>query len=115
MIDQKIWEEERAYLTDTTNNMRAEIRKIDNCYAARVSAADEASEEIIRQMEKLRHKELLCAMESPYFARIDFTAIDDELDKVYIGKTAVYNEDRNILVTDWRAPISSIFLLYTFR
>ena len=109
MIDQKTWEEERAYLIDTTGKMQTEIREIDHRFTIGVSAADEASEESIRHLDELRRRELLRALESPYFARIDFTANDDEMEKIYIGKTAVYDGDRSILVTDWRAPISSLY------
>lgn len=46
----------------------------------------------------------------PYFARIDFTPYDDgKTINIYIGKNGVYDENQNIIVTDWRAPISSLY------
>ena len=53
----------------------------------------------------------------PYFARID-AAFDggeddgetgDEAQRIYIGKNGITNPDNTQLVTDWRAPISSLY------
>ncbi|MDD2376785.1 MAG: 3'-5' exonuclease [Clostridia bacterium] len=50
------------------------------------------------------------SFDKPYFARIDFTS---QLDKnkivLYIGKVGVMSENGDMIVTDWRAPISSIY------
>lgn len=56
------------------------------------------------QIEKLK--------KSPYFARVDFLE-DGEKDReeVYIGISTLFHND-DILVYDWRAPISSIFYEY---
>ncbi len=48
------------------------------------------------------------AKNTPYFARIDFKS-NDILDKCYIGKLGVSDYDNNIIIVDWRAPISSIY------
>lgn len=49
-------------------------------------------------------------IKSPYFGRIDF--IEEGLkyaEKIYIGITSFFEERGEILIYDWRAPISSIF------
>ena len=58
--------------------------------------------------EKLRLMEK--SIDKPYFARLDF-ARDGEtkLEKLYIGKVGVMDEDNNNIVIDWRAPISSMY------
>ncbi len=47
----------------------------------------------------------------PYFARLDFK--DEESEEVkatYIGKAGVFDENTgDVLITDWRAPIASLF------
>lgn len=63
----------------------------------------------LRNVEK--YKKML---KSPYFGRFDFIEeASDEREKIYIG---LYNltdpETRDIVVYDWRAPISSIFYNY---
>lgn len=45
----------------------------------------------------------------PYFARIDFTGEDGKKEQLYIGKTGVINLDGETVVTDWRAPIASLY------
>ena len=45
----------------------------------------------------------------PYFSRIDFKESGKSLDKLYIGKIGVLDLDGKIVVTDWRAPISSLY------
>jgi DNA helicase-2/ATP-dependent DNA helicase PcrA len=57
----------------------------------------------IRKLEKL--------IESPYFARIDFIYDEyEEKEKVYIGLSSLIDDDTmDILIYDWRAPISSMY------
>ncbi len=50
-------------------------------------------------------------VDSPYFARIDFTEDGyDDTEKIYIGLFNLMDEDTHeIAVYDWRAPISSVY------
>ena len=57
----------------------------------------------------LKLKKLNNSKDNPYFSRIDFKSDDtDDTSSYYIGKTGVMYENE-ILVTDWRAPISSLY------
>ena len=48
--------------------------------------------------------------DKPYFARIDFKENAKEIkDKLYIGKIGVLDLDGNIVVTDWRAPVATLY------
>lgn len=50
------------------------------------------------------------ALDKPYFGRIDYT--DEQLkraEKVYIGKNGVFQNKTDVLIADWRAPISSVY------
>lgn len=50
---------------------------------------------------------------SPYFGRIDFLENGDErAEKYYIGIANLINDNYDILVYDWRAPVSSMFYDY---
>lgn len=63
----------------------------------------------IADRKKIHISNLQTSLERPYFARIDFTSEDDgKTSTVYIGKNGVM-KDNNIIVTDWRAPISSLY------
>lgn len=56
-----------------------------------------------RQVEKLMH--------SPYFGRIDFAEGGKPADPYYIG-IHNFSQDDEILIYDWRAPVSSMFYDY---
>jgi len=48
--------------------------------------------------------------EKPYFARIDFKENGKSIkDKLYIGKIGIIDLDGKIIVTDWRAPVSTLY------
>lgn len=44
----------------------------------------------------------------PYFARIDFQGKTNK-DICYIGTKGIHDYDNNIIIVDWRAPISSLY------
>lgn len=83
---------------------RAELKKLFDDWVG-------SRDELWRQADfkKLHISNLEASKDNPYFARIDFT-IDGESNKynIYIGKHGVM-KDGNIVVTDWRAPISSLY------
>lgn len=47
------------------------------------------------------------SLNTPYFARLNVD-IDNENNDVYIGKNVIM-EDEKVIVTDWRAPVSSLY------
>lgn len=50
------------------------------------------------------------SIDKPYFARLDFSRDGEEkVEKLYIGKVGVMDEDNNNITIDWRAPISSMY------
>lgn len=52
-------------------------------------------------------------LRSPYFGRIDFQENGEErAEKYYIGISNLVNEDYDVLIYDWRAPVSSMFYDY---
>lgn len=58
-----------------------------------------------RQLQKLE-----TLKKSPYFGRIDFTEKGfPDTEQIYIGITSFFDERGDILIYDWRAPVSSIF------
>lgn len=58
---------------------------------------------------------MLKMMDSPYFARIDFTAEGENTPmKVYIGKFAFWNMTSEYEVFDWRAPIAGMYYEFEY-
>lgn len=61
------------------------------------------------QAEKSLRKNLL-AKDKPYFGRIDYMEHGEEKEfSLYIGKNGVMKSPSEILIVDWRAPISSVY------
>lgn len=60
-------------------------------------------------MERTLNKNLL-SRNKPYFGRIDYTELPDHKKlSLYIGKNGVYKNKADIVIVDWRAPISSVY------
>ena len=73
-------------------------------YAEQVSKSIDSYEMIIENLNKLEK-----LIESPYFARIDFQfSLRDITRSIYIGRSTL-KQGREIIIHDWRAPISSVF------
>ncbi|MTI47398.1 MAG: helicase [Firmicutes bacterium] len=52
-------------------------------------------------------------LDKPYFARVDFQETGEEVEKIYIGLSTLFDDDtKDILIYDWRSPICSIFYDY---
>lgn len=102
---------ELNYLNIIIELIKKELQRNSMLYNKLLEDMDD--EEIIYSMSRRydnKIKNLEKSLLTPYFARIDFKA-DDEIsgERIYIGKTNVFDENSNIAVADWRAPISSIY------
>ena len=50
------------------------------------------------------------ALDRPYFGRIDYLEhLTEHPEQIYIGKNGVFKNRTEILIADWRAPISSVY------
>lgn len=50
------------------------------------------------------------SLKQPYFGRIDYTEDDRVgMSKVYIGKNGVFRNKTDVVIADWRAPISTVY------
>lgn len=89
----KIIKEEKQELADLEKNFIGEIEELWR----------------ISYMKNIHITNLETAIDKPYFARIDFVEEDTrKKNTIYIGKHGVM-KDSDIIVTDWRAPISSLY------
>lgn len=76
-------------------------------FATQISTDISLYENLVDKLGKLEK-----LISSPYFARIDFTYSGESVpERIYIGRHSLIQE-RDILVHDWRAPISSMFYRY---
>jgi len=70
--------------------------------ADQMADAGEQAEQQLRRIFKM--------LDSPYFARIDFRAQDEEeVMKIYIGRFSFWDVRSPYEVFDWRAPIASMY------
>jgi DNA helicase-2/ATP-dependent DNA helicase PcrA len=61
-----------------------------------------------KQISKLERMKL-----TPYFGRVDFIEDGDSLEeKIYIGMASLIDNNHDMLLYDWRAPISSMYYDY---
>ena len=96
-VSRKLEEEEKvieANLSSTSNNyekdsyVRAQLVYVGN--------------KKLQDLKKIKGK--------PYFARIDFTAKGEDLEKLYIGKLSILDsKSQEPIIIDWRAPISNLY------
>lgn len=107
MIDK----EEIKKVSDTIEIVKSNIEEYEILYSNLLK--ENADEQYIQNMSKIysnKLKNLNNAVSVPYFARVDFKEDkQNNIQKIYIGKTGIFNDDYEVVITDWRAPISSIY------
>jgi DNA helicase-2/ATP-dependent DNA helicase PcrA len=71
-------------------------------------------EQILDDQRQVQLKNIQLAQNEPYFGRLDFEEEDKPITPLYIGKAGVQDENTNdLIVIDWRAPVSSMFYSFT--
>lgn len=88
---------------DYINDTKLELKNIRKLYPD-PDVAEEKEKKLKKKLERLEEN-----INKPYFARIDFKSDTGVEDICYIGKIGVTNYDNEIIVVDWRAPISSLY------
>ena len=119
-------QEEEAWLEHCLRIIRSNIARYGREYEARHAQVQElfssiqgGNEELYTQMmtaasleehAKNSLRKNRAALEKPYFGRIDYTDLKEEKEeRVYIGKNGVFQNRTDVLIADWRAPISSVY------
>ena len=103
---QKRIEEEKVY-------QNKEFEEIPNKYKGRYAEVKWGDEDLVKHLQDMIIKRLskLKKLElNPYFGRIDFQRDGSKNNnKIYIGKTTITDENNNILTTDWRTPVCTLY------
>ena len=115
---------EQQHLADTIQAMKQIIKDLENDMDNRVhrinqslSQKDEVSayvHSLMKSDHAIKVSDIAKALDSPYFGRVDFREDGAKsFDQYYIGRTKVAKLDiesvKDILVFDWRDPVSTIF------
>ena len=101
---------------ETLHNVLEKYEDIMQFYNSRIDAIPQIYKDdttmINNSIEMYSEKIRLMkrSIDKPYFARLDFSRDGEEkVEKLYIGKVGVMDEDNNNITIDWRAPISSMY------
>lgn len=96
------FKESMKYLWENRSNMdKMEIYSNEKS----VSQIVNAGEHTVKRREIIEK-----LIDSPYFARVDFKHTDeDEAEPFYIGRFCYADKKENMLIYDWRAPISGLY------
>ena len=108
---QKNKKEEEQYLELALQKLQDQIKET-NLKLEKIPSMYK-NERLIENLTKQYASKLIFlkkTKDKPYFARIDFQHEKDSAEEeLYIGKTNITDEDNNIIVIDWRAPISTLY------
>ena len=123
---QKDWQEEQIHFAHCQDIIQTNIRQYETEYEERHTQAGELFKAInngdvelynqlmtVTSLEEHAAQSLrknATALQKPYFGRIDYT--DKTLEKnerIYIGKNGIFQNRTEVLIADWRAPISGVY------
>ncbi len=98
-----MWEDTPHIIRDSDDKFRIQQ------YIDEIKIQEHRHTFYFNQLRKLKR-----ILDKPYFARIDFMEqYYEEPEKIYIGIASMFDkESSDILIYDWRAPISSIYYDY---
>ncbi len=96
---------EQANLQRTLHALAARLEAL--AQANLITAYEDAAEALLAQY-RAEYRALQNVSHSPYFARVDFVATDEERAGThYIGKKGFEHDDDAVI--DWRAPLAALF------
>ncbi|HHW69069.1 MAG TPA: AAA family ATPase [Tenericutes bacterium] len=108
---EKEFSEEKKYLEqvikrfdETIKEQHYRINNLSNIYKDDLYLLAEYIDINEKKLEVLNKTK-----EKPYFARIDFKANNENINKLYIGKVGVSDPDEKIITIDWRTPVATLY------
>ena len=106
----KVIEASEQYKSMIKGNIKQSMSELDSNDSSSIYTDVLTNTKFLETAER-NFKSYKKARPKPYFARIDFKGKDEnQVRKVYIGKISLIEEETNdMIVVDWRAPISSLY------
>ena len=118
-MDSNKFEEEKKYLEKVKENIinfRKKLVKdfadVAIMYKGRYNQVKWGDEDLVKNQQNIienKRKKMLDLEFKPYFGKFVFQEKQISPSSVYIGKTNINDANGDILVTDWRTPICSLF------
>lgn len=90
-------------------------KETEELYAAVSSGDTELYDQLIVSRDMQEHNENMlrknkAAFQKPYFGRVDYKETETgQEESLYIGKNGVSKDKTNVIVIDWRAPVSTLY------
>ena len=111
-MDEKEFLREKEKLKEVTEKLEIEEKVIEK-NLSNTSSNHEKDSYVRAQLVYVGNKklkDLKKIKDKPYFARIDFTAKGEPIEKLYIGKLSILDSNsQEPIIIDWRAPISNLY------
>lgn len=95
-----------------TEKLRGRTREL---YAAVTSGNNELYDQLIVVQDLQEHSENQlrknrAALNKPYFGRIDYQDFqENQAETLYIGKNGISKDRTEVVIVDWRAPVSALY------
>lgn len=90
-------------------------KETEELYAAVQSGQVELYNQLMVSLDIQEHNENAlrknkAALEKPYFGRVDYEELHSgEKESLYIGKNGITKNRTEVIIVDWRAPVSSVY------
>lgn len=111
-MDEKEFLREKEKLKKVCEKLETEERELEK-RLAKTDSSYEKDSYVRAHLVYVGHKKILDLQKiknKPYFARIDFKANGEKLEKLYIGKISILDsKTQEPIIIDWRAPISNLY------
>lgn len=111
-MDEKEFLREKEKLKEVCKKLETEERELEK-RLAKTDSSYEKDSYVRAHLVYVGHKKILDLQKiknKPYFARIDFKANGEKLEKLYIGKISILDsQTQEPIIIDWRAPISNLY------
>lgn len=106
---QKLLDESKRDVQTAQENIRTAMADLDYLDSS-LSYQNILTNARFFDMAKNQSEGLEAIRQKPYFARIHFQKEDEPSEKLYIGKTSLFDrETQEPIIVDWRSPVANVY------
>ncbi len=106
---QKLLEESKQDVQNAQANIRTAMADLDYLDSS-LSYQNILTNARFFDMAKNQREGLEAIRQKPYFARIHFQKENEPAEKLYIGKTSLFDrETQEPIIVDWRSPVANVY------
>lgn len=106
-------EQVKKYIVDYREKLSQDFADVATMYKGRYNQVKWGDEDLVSNQQKMienKRKKMINLENKPYFGKFSFRDNNVSKDEtIYIGKTNVNDINGQMLVTDWRTPVCSLF------